>query len=595
MTSTPFKRDIMKEMAQACRKQDVVPCWYYSIMDWHHPDYLPRRPWERTSRPTDGADFERYNTCLNNQVTELLTNYGPIGVMWFDGQWEGTWNHARGQALYNLCRTLQPGVIVNNRCDRGSNMGSIDGPGEAGVKYAGDYLTPEQEIPATGLGADWETCMTMNNHWGYNAADHNFKSTEDLIHTLADIAGKGGNFLLNVGPTAEGEIPKESLQRLAEIGEWMAVNGEAIHGTQAGPLEKTPAFGRCTMRPINPGIAAGRAGNPGAATRLYLHVFDWPTDGRLVVPGLFNEPRGAYLLADRTRELTVTRGGPELDALTIELPARAPDAIDSVVVLDVEGRPDVARSPVIAAESGPGSDLFVDTVRFSISSPAEHVELHYTTDGTAPTVASPDFERTVAAVLGMRLDGHDGASDSLQVSRTTTVSARAFRHGRAASPIVRRTFTRVAPLPAIATEARTAGVGYQYFEGEWDRVPNFTSMKPVATGVAMAFDRTPLPAGRTDRFGFRYHGYITVPTDGVYTFSTASDDGSNLLIDGQRVVNNDGLHSLEEKSGSIALAAGLHAMTLDFFEKGGGHELDVWWAGPGFGRRALKAGELRTE
>ncbi len=596
---TPFKRDIMKEMAEACRKQGVVPCWYHSIMDWHHPDYTPRRPWEQATRPTAGADFERFNAYLKNQVSELLTNYGPIGVMWFDGQWEGTWNHARGQDLYDHCRKLQPSVIVNNRCDRGPNMGSINGPEEQGVRYAGDYLTPEQEIPATGLGTDWETCMTMNNHWGYNAFDHHFKTTEDLLHKLADIASKGGNFLLNVGPTAEGEIPTESLQRLAEIGEWMEVNGESIHGTQAGPFEAAPAWGRCTMKPYNAGIAAGKAGNARTATRLYLHVFHWPADGRLVVPGIFNEPREAFLLANKQQNLTVTRGGgggENFDSLVIDLPQRAPDAIDSVVVLDIEGTPDVARSPVITSDAGEGSNIFVDRMRYSISSPATGVELHFTTDGTEPTAQSPDFAKLLATVHGLRREG-EAAPRTMQVSQTTTIAARAFRNGRAASPTVRRTFTRVSPIPAVHAEGKTPGMAYQYFEGDWSKVPDFTHMKPSGVGVVHAFDRKPpaRPETRLDQFGFRYHGYLNVPADGIYTFWTASDDGSNLYVDGKKVVDNDGLHSLEEKSGAVALAAGAHAITVDFFEKGGGHELDVWWAGPGVTRRTLRPDDCTTE
>ena len=278
---TPFHRDIMQEMAAACRKNGITPCWYYSIMDWHHPDYLPRRPWEQATRSTEGADFERYNTYLKNQVTELLTNYGPIGVMWFDGQWEGTWTHPRGEELYNLCKRLQPNVIVNNRVDKGGgSFGMTRTEGGGGVQYRGDFGTPEQEIPPTGYpNGDWETCMTMNGHWGYNSHDHDFKTTADLIHKLADIASKGGNFLLNVGPTSEGEIPSESLRRLREIGKWMDVNGEAIHGTDAGPFE-TLAWGRCTQKAYSAGMA-GMGGKGKAATRLYLHVFDWPKDGKL--------------------------------------------------------------------------------------------------------------------------------------------------------------------------------------------------------------------------------------------------------------------------------------------------------------------------
>src|SRR5262245_7225542 len=161
--STPFHRDIMKEMAAACRRQNMTICWYHSIMDWHHPDYLPRRDWE-TDRPTKDADFNRFNEYLKNQVAELLTNYGPIGVLWFDGQWEGTWTHERGTDLAKHVRQLQPTIIINNRVDKGGAQFGMTKPG-----YEGDYGTPEQEIPPTGYpGVDWETCMTMNDHWGYN-------------------------------------------------------------------------------------------------------------------------------------------------------------------------------------------------------------------------------------------------------------------------------------------------------------------------------------------------------------------------------------------------------------------------------------------
>src|SRR5262249_40224023 len=155
--STPFHRDILKELSEACREAGLRMCWYHSIMDWHHPDYLPRREWE--TRSAEGADLERYFAHLRDQVTELLTKYGPIGVMWFDGEWESTWDHAHGKALYELCRKLQPDVIVNNRVDVGrSGMAGMTRGGD----FCGDFGTPEQEIPATGFpGVDWESCMTM--------------------------------------------------------------------------------------------------------------------------------------------------------------------------------------------------------------------------------------------------------------------------------------------------------------------------------------------------------------------------------------------------------------------------------------------------
>jgi len=162
----------------------------------------------------------------------------------------------------------------------------------------------------------------MNNNWGYNKNDSNWKSTRTLVRMLADIASKGGNFLLNVGPTAEGLFPQPSIDRLREIGRWMDVNGESIYATNASPFQKLD-WGRCTSKPVDGG------------TRLYLHVFEWPSAGSLIVPGLFNAPRGAYLLSDSARRpLEVTR---KEDSLVIRVPPQAPDSIDSVVVLDVAG------------------------------------------------------------------------------------------------------------------------------------------------------------------------------------------------------------------------------------------------------------------
>ncbi len=472
---------------------------------------------------------------------------------------------------------------------------------DGGVQYFGDYGTPEQEIPPTGMpGVDWETCMTMNDHWGYNKVDHNFKSTADLLHKLADIASKGGNFLLNVGPTAAGEIPAESIQRLKEIGAWMNTNGEAIHGTQAGPFEKL-SWGRCTQKPYNAGIAAGRAGNAKSATRLYLHVFNWPADGKLVVPGLYNKPREAFLLSDKGRNLTITRGGTDGDSLIIDVPSTAPDTINSVVVLDIEGKPDVARLPEIGAFPisdqevmsmlvWSPADIFTDAVHLFAKTQQQSVDLHFTLDGSDPTISSPVINQD-----GGSKQANIRVSHSPTLRQSATIAVRAFRDGKPVSPIARRNFTKVTPIPAITTSAKTPGMTYFYHEGDWNNVPGFTGMKPAAMGVATSFDRSQRPAARQDKFGFRYHGYLRAPKDGAYTFWTASDDGSKLYVDGQRVVNNDGLHSLEEKFGTIALAAGLHAITVDFFEKGGGHELDCWYAGPGIARKKLDPKELVTE
>jgi alpha-L-fucosidase len=224
--NTPFKRDILKELSMACKRHGVKFCFYHSIMDWHHPDYLPRRQWEK--RSSEGADLQRYITHMKSQLKELVTEYDPA-VLWFDGEWEDTWTHEEGLKLYNYVRSLKPGIIINNRVDTGRK--GMQGMTKAG-SFAGDFGTPEQEVPHAGIdGVDWESCITMNNHWGYNSHDKNFKSAKFLISQLVEINSKGGNYLLNIGPKADGTFPQESIDRLAEMGKWMKINGEAVYGT----------------------------------------------------------------------------------------------------------------------------------------------------------------------------------------------------------------------------------------------------------------------------------------------------------------------------------------------------------------------------
>lgn len=316
--STPFKRDILKELSDACASQDIIMCWYHSIMDWHHNDYLPRRHWE-TDRPTENADLDRYvEEYLKKQLAELTGNYGKIGVLWFDGEWEDTWTHERGVDLYNYVRGLQEDIIINNRVDKGrQGMQGMTKEGE----FKGDFGTPEQEIPDTGLpGVDWETCMTMNNHWGYNKYDDNWKSSEDLVQKLVDIASKGGNFLLNVGPKADGTFPEESIERLKAIGDWMDIYGASIYGTSASPFSSLE-WGRCTRKQV------------GKNTRLYLHVFDWPDDNKLTLPAFDNKIKNAFIMNGMIK----TGFERQEDMIIIDLPDEAPDEYSPVIILDVKG------------------------------------------------------------------------------------------------------------------------------------------------------------------------------------------------------------------------------------------------------------------
>src|SRR5437667_2248022 len=247
--ATPFKRDVIAGMAEACRKHGMKLGLYYSqAQDWHHSGGAAMNGhWDKAQ---DGNMDEYIDRIAVPQVREILSKYGPISILWWDTPID--MNAARAARFLPLLN-LQPGLITNNRL--GGGMG-------------GALTTPEQFIPATGIpGTDFAVCMTMNDTWGYKSYDNNWKSSEDLVRKLIDSASKGGNYLLNVGPTSEGLIPQPSVDRLKGIGRWMQVNKDAIYGTTAGPF---------------PYLRWGRAARKGSI--LYLYVFDWPKSGVLRVP-----------------------------------------------------------------------------------------------------------------------------------------------------------------------------------------------------------------------------------------------------------------------------------------------------------------------
>ncbi|MGH7152272.1 MAG: alpha-L-fucosidase, partial [Planctomycetota bacterium] len=404
-------------------------------------------------------------------------------------------------------------------------------------------------IPATGLpGVDWESCMTMNDHWGWNARDSNWKSAADLIRKLVEVASKGGNFLLNVGPKPDGTFPEPCLERLAAIGSWMATNGESIHGTEASPFESLP-WGRSTMR-------TGEA-----TSRLYLHVFDWP-EGSLLVPGVGSEPRGAFLLAEPGALLPVERDGSDL---RIALPARAPDPVCSVLVLEFEGRPIVYRAPEIRAESA----TFVRPLEVSILPPSSGLEIRYTTDGTDPDGASALYREPIT------------------LRETASVKARTFHGATPASGVVSNAFRRVEPLPGEALPEPPRDFRVERFEGDWDRLPDFGTLPAKGSFRRRTIA---LPEGfRDERVGLRYEGWIEVPRDDVYLFSLSSDDGARLLVHRELVVDNDGLHGALEKRGGIPLGAGLHPVAVEWFNKTADVHLEVRAGALGAELRPLQA------
>ena len=314
--ATPFKRDIMKELADACQEQGIRFGFYYSqAQDWHHPGGFGNT-WDKSIQRVSNDVYVREKAVP--EVRQLLTEYGPIAIFWWDTP--RRMSRESFDSLHSLTK-LQPAIITNDRL---------------GEDYPGDYKTFERNIPKQAPALqDWEVCMPISGSWGYKKSDTKFKSTTTLIRNLVDIASKGGNYLLNVSPTGDGTLLPEAVERLEAIGQWMKTNSESIYDTTASPFSKL-TWGRCTKKKMAGG------------TVLYLHVFDWPENGELLVPGLKNKVEQAYLLADQT-ELETRR---QDTGTVVSVPKQAPDDIDSVVVMKVVGTLDIETNLPMPNEDG---------------------------------------------------------------------------------------------------------------------------------------------------------------------------------------------------------------------------------------------------
>lgn len=317
---TPFTRDIFDELSKACQEAGIKFCFYYSHReDWDHP-YAYGNFWDYDSSQTN-SDFMDYPDLFRRyldekakpQIQELLSNYGPIGLVWFD---RGMYTQEQGKEFVDLVHSIQPECLVNGRV------------GHYNKELLGDYQNMNDNgMPIGGIEEYWESPQTLNDTWGYSKYDHNWKSAEEVIRNMLIIVSKGGNYLLNIGPTGEGIIPQPSVDILTEVGNWMQKNSESIYETSPSPFSQELTWGYSTLK-----------GN-----KIYLHVFEWPENSHLELEGLNNQINNVFLLVNKSETLPFQRD--EENKLLISLPKKPADAINTVVVLEIMGKPDI--DPVI--------------------------------------------------------------------------------------------------------------------------------------------------------------------------------------------------------------------------------------------------------
>jgi alpha-L-fucosidase len=309
--STPFGRDPLKELAEECALQGIKLCFYYShVIDWHHPHSIhdsANNTWDYHLE--EKAFYHYWNRLVKPQVTELLTQYGPVGLVWFDTS--GGLSKKDSEEMVQLVKSLQTDCLVNSRVSHWPNFGDFQSKGDNEIPMSGEDTKP------------WETPMTLNKSWGYYEGDNNYKSTDSVIRKMVNIASKGGNLLLNVGPNERGEIPELSIEKLKEIGKWMDKNGESIYGTKGSPFPYEFDWGSVTVK--------------GNKVFLHIHNQKW-SSGSLHINGFKTKVHHAYILSNPQQMISFMQENSEnegLYRLQLELPEEPPCEFSSVIVLEL--------------------------------------------------------------------------------------------------------------------------------------------------------------------------------------------------------------------------------------------------------------------
>ncbi|HEX5554439.1 MAG TPA: alpha-L-fucosidase [Chitinophagaceae bacterium] len=553
------KQDLIKELFTALRKTDVRPGLYYSLYEWYDPLYLK-----------DPKEFVIKHTIP--QMKDLITHYKPY-VLWTDGGWEQsdtTWRATQFLSwLYNDS-PMKDSIVTYDRWGRGVRF------------HHGAVYTPEYQPGLTFNHHYFEESQGMGYSYGYNRAEDawDYSSAQSLILELVDIVSRGGNFLLDIGPTADGKIPPIMQERLLAIGKWLSVNGDAIYGTRpwrqsvqwsAGnrhfkPKDKDSLLLKQTVAP-DPGYAVKQVFFTYKGDSLFCILPRYPDNGKVVIRNLHLENGAAVTLLATQGKLSWSN---DHDGVHITLPPFDPEKMSqsAAYVIRISGVPGFAATPVTTVHYG---NFTADPV-VSITSATSGATIHYTTDGSIPDVQSPVYQKPFS------------------VSHNTHVKAIAFRSGLIASSMDTTLAVKHAWLNSDGVKHLKPGIHYNYYQSDTPSLSIIAKATPVKQGITSGISLK--EKGRKDKFCFLFNGYIRIRKAAVYTFYLASDDGSDLWIDDIKVVDNDGDHNTAEASGKVALKKGYHKIKVRYFDSGGDNSLRVGMQAEGGKKAPLSASLL---